>query len=50
MTQDRLNHLMILHTHQDLTDDLDLKSCANAFVDKDDHRLAIFGRFTDDNC
>ena len=50
MTQDRLNHLMTLHIHRDLTDDLDLKSCANAFVDKDEHRLAIFGRFTDDNC
>ena len=50
MTQDRLNHLMTLHIHQDLTDDLDLKSCTNAFVDKDKHRLTIIGRFTDDNC
>ena len=41
MTQDRLNHLMILHIH---SRPLDLKSCANAFVDKDAHRLAIFGR------
>jgi len=50
MTQDRLNHLIILHIHRDFTDDLDLKACANAFVDRDTHRLAIFGQFTDDNC
>ena len=50
MTQGRLNHLMILHIHRDFTVDLDLKSYANAFVDKDEHRLEIFGRFTDDNC
>ena len=50
MTQDRLNHLMTLHIHRDLTDDLDLKSCTNAFVDKDEHRLAVFRRFTDANC
>lgn len=29
MTQDRLNDLMILYIHQDLTDDLDIKSCTN---------------------
>ena len=50
MTQDGLNHLMTLHIHRDLTDDLDLKLCANAFVDNDEHRLAIIGRFTDDKC
>lgn len=50
MTQDRLNHLMVLHIHRDLTDSLDLKACANAFVDKDPHRLAVFGKFTDNNC
>ena len=33
-----------------LSDDLDLKSYANAFVDEDEHKLAIVGRFTDDNC
>ena len=32
---------MTLHIHQDLTDDLDLESCANGFVDKDKHRLTI---------
>ena len=50
MIQDRLNHLMTLHIHRDLTDGLDFKSCANAFVDEDEYRMAIFGRFTDDNC
>ena len=42
MIQDhKLSHLMTLHIHQDLTDDLDLESCANGFVDKDKHRLTI---------
>ena len=42
MTQDhKLHHLITLHIHQDLTDDLDLESCANGFVDKDKHRLTI---------
>ena len=31
MTQARLNHLMVLHYHQDLTDELDMKQVANDF-------------------
>ena len=43
--------LITLHINRDLTDYLDLKSCANAFVDKDKHyRLVMFGRFPDENC
>ena len=28
-----LNHLMILHVHKDKTDELDLKSCLNEFIE-----------------
>ena len=33
MSQQRLNHLMILHVHKDKTDELDLKSRLNEFVE-----------------
>ena len=42
VTQERLNHLMILHIHREIPDNLDLKACANAFVEEDPHRLSIF--------
>ena len=45
MKQARLNHLMLLHVHKDLTDGLDLLSCANDFVSGSDHRQHIFGKF-----
>ena len=45
MKQARLNHLMLLHVHKDLTDGLDLLSCANDFVSGSDHRQQIFGKF-----
>jgi len=32
MAQERLNHLMILHVHKERTDNLDLKSVLNDFV------------------
>ena len=38
MSQERLNHLMILHVHKDLTDKLNLISIANEFV-------SLFGTF-----
>lgn len=45
MSQDRLNHLMILHVHKELTDALNLKEVANDFVCGSEHRLRIFGKF-----
>lgn len=45
MSQERLNHLMILHVHKDTTDTLDLKSIANEFVGESEHRASIFGTF-----
>ena len=47
MLQSRLNHLMVLYVHKDITDTLDLISIANDFVSKSEHRLAFFGRFVD---
>ena len=32
MTQAWLNHLMLLHDHQDLTDNLDLEHIANDYI------------------
>ena len=45
MTQERLNHLMVLYVHKYLTDNLDLISVANYFVSKSERRLTMFGRF-----
>ena len=49
MSQDRLNHIILLHCHKDLTDSLDLVAVANQFVDLSSHRLGIFGRFTNED-
>ena len=38
MTQARLNHLMILHYHQDMTDKLNLESIANEYILKSETR------------
>ena len=46
MNQDRLNHLMVLHIHKQITDDLNLKDVANDFVSASEHRLSLFGKFT----
>ena len=37
MTQERLNHLMILHAHKELTDGLLFTNIANEFVSKSEH-------------
>ena len=45
MTQQRLNHLMILSVHKEKTDLLDINQLGNAFVQGSDHRLQQFGHF-----
>ncbi len=46
MSQIRLNSLMVLHVHKELTDALNLVDIANEFVsNKPDHRLSLFGKF-----
>lgn len=45
MSQARLNHLLLLHTHKDRTDGLQLASCLQEFVDCKEHRSDVFGKF-----
>jgi hypothetical protein len=45
MTQKRLNHMMMLHTHISWVDKLDLIQIANLFVNNE-HRSKMFGFFT----
>ena len=45
MTQARLNHLMILHYHQEMTDKLDLKCIANEYILKSEKRRWIFATY-----
>ena len=43
MTQNRLNHLMVLHVHKERTDSLDLMNIAREFVTGREGRLRMFG-------
>ena len=45
MTQARLNHLMILHYHQEMIDKLDLKCIANEYILKSEKRRCIFATY-----
>jgi len=45
MGQSRLNHLMVLHVHEESTDELSLEGCLNEFVAGNEHRLSLFGQF-----
>ena len=45
MNQERLNHVAVLHVHQERTDELDLTEIAIEFVSKCDTRRQIFGSF-----
>ena len=43
MSQQRLNHLMLLHVHKRETDALNLVDVANDFIAGNDHRKHVFG-------
>ena len=45
MKQSRLNHLMILSVYKNQLDQLDLTKIASDFINKNDTRKPIFGRF-----
>ena len=45
MTQNRLNHCMLLHVHKDKTKKLDLRQLAEEFVKVNDTRIRFFGVF-----
>ena len=43
MSQQRLNHLMLLHVHKSYTDKLNLVDIANDFIADNEHRKRMFG-------
>ena len=45
MTQGRLNHLMLLYYHQDLTDTLNMQEVANDFICAKEQRCNVFAEF-----
>lgn len=45
MTQGRLNHLMLLNYHQDLTDSLDMQEIGNDFISAKEQRINVFEKF-----
>ncbi len=45
MARDRLHHIMTLHIHRGLTDDLSLIESANQFIHESGHREQMFGKF-----
>ena len=45
MTQQRLNHLMIMHVHKEQVDKLNMADIGNDFVNANEHRRSVFGKF-----
>ena len=45
MSQQRLNHLMLLHVHKERTDALDLEEAAREFIVNSEHRQRISAHF-----
>ena len=43
MTQERLNHLLLLYCHKSRTDSLDMTKMANSFISVNDRRAMFFG-------
>ena len=46
-TDNRLNHLMLLHVHKDKTDAINMVEVANQFVQRNAERFPIVGVFAD---
>ena len=46
MTQERLNHLMILSIYKEMVDNIDLTKICNEFATANERRLTIFGKFS----
>ena len=44
MSQQRLNHVAVLHLHRERLDGIDIDVVAREFVEKSLNRLATFGR------
>ena len=47
MSQERLNHCMLLSIHKDKTDEINLKNVANVFCEANEERRRISGIFCD---
>ena len=47
MSQLHLNNLLMLHAHTDKTDELVIPTCVNEFIRGNEHRMSIFGKFTE---
>lgn len=45
MCQERLNSLMVIHVHKDLTDKINIHEICNEFVSKGERRHQVFGDF-----
>ena len=45
MTEERLNHCLLLHIHKNVTDTLDIKEIAKDFINTNLERLSYFGSF-----
>ena len=43
MTQARLNHIAVLHAHQELVDKIDITEIAEQFISKNESRMKVFG-------
>ena len=43
MSQQRLNHLMLLHVHKSHTGHFNLVDVANEFISGNEHRKNVFG-------
>ena len=44
-TQERLNHVIMLHAHKDITDEIELTEIAKEFVSFNERRVGFFGHF-----
>ena len=50
MSQSRLNNVMVLHVHTNLTDKLSLVDIGNNFISGSSHRESLFGKFLQTEC
>ena len=49
MSQERLNHCMLLSINKEKTDEINLKNIANVFCEVNEERRHTFGMFCDED-
>ena len=47
MSEEKLNNVMLLHVHKELSDNLDISKVAQIFVSANSRRQRFFGNFTE---